>query len=478
MSARRGRELIGPALIALGVAFPALLPHQVFGILPLVREAIALEDSGRLILAAGALVVLNTLRALPIYVGGFLTAQAVRSSAHGQARWWLSWLTPLAVIPSAYVLIQWIHGVRYDFGGPAVAGVLAAAVVHHMAEETHGRFMQAAILAVFLLGLQWLDVVPALTPHGFGNGELSMEIKVVADFLESEHLLNLWGLAGFGIFTAIAVLMAKFMVDYRKHLALVLARQAEELQAARAEARAREEAERNRSLVEMQALVHDLKTPLSTVSGLVSLLGLAPAVASDRRLASHVNRVDRAVATMTQMIAEILSPQSARWVEGEELIRYLRAQLSAVDAPGAEVLFQVAGRLPRVRLNLLRVSRALLNLLTNALRAAGPRGRVRVRVAGTSRELRIRVRDWGAGMDEASARRAFDAGFGLSGSSGMGLTFARRVVEGELGGRMTLKSLMGRGTLVVVRIPAAPPGEEDGAHVATGQAAAPGRGGR
>src|SRR5690606_1342834 len=62
VSARRGRELIGPALIALGVAFPALLPHQVFGILPLVREAIALEDSGRLILAAGALVVLNTLR--------------------------------------------------------------------------------------------------------------------------------------------------------------------------------------------------------------------------------------------------------------------------------------------------------------------------------------------------------------------------------------------------------------------------------
>ncbi|BAS26300.1 sensor histidine kinase [Limnochorda pilosa] len=470
MTSRRG--LAGPALLAAGVALPALLPHQAFGILPLVREAIELLDSGRLLLAAGALVVLNTVRAVPIYLGAFLTAEAVKTSAHGQARRWLSWLAPLAVIPTAYVLVQWIHGVHYDFGGPAIAGVLAAALVHHMAEATHGRFMRGAILTVFLLGLQWLDVVPALTRHGFGNGELSIEIKLAAGFLQSERLFNLWGLAGFDVFTAIAVLMAKFMVDYRKHLAVIVARQQEELQVARAEARAREEAERNRALVEVQALVHDLKTPLATVSGLASLLGLSLPVASDRRLRAHVSRVERAVATMSQMIAEILSPQAARRVDGHELIRYLRAQLSAVDNPAVgatpstrqprPTVFLVTDRLPAVRVNLLRASRALLNVLTNARRAAGPEGRVRVQVAGTSRELRIRVRDWGPGMDAETARRAFEAGFGRSGSSGMGLTFARQVVEGELGGRMTLRSLEGRGTLVVVRFPACREGEADG----------------
>lgn len=456
------RWLAGPLLIGLGVALPGWLTHQTLGILPLVRQAIQLQDSGRLLLAAGALVVLNTVRAVPIYVGAFLTSEAFRRDGRGRGWHGASWLAPLVVIPGAYLLIQAIHGVRYDFGGPAVAGVLAAAGVHHMAEATHGRFMRGAILTVFLLGLQWLDLVPALTSYGFGHGELSMEVKMVAGFLEAEDLVNLWGLIGFGTFTAIAIVMAKFMVDYQKHLELVLARQADELHAARAEARAREEAARNRSLMEVQALVHDLKTPLATVAGLVSLLELAPPIASNRPLRNHLARIEGAVATMTQMIAEIRSPQAARRVSGHQLVRYLQAQWSAVETPAlgesptvSPVVFQIAPRLPWVRVNLLRLSRALINVLTNARRAAGPHGRVRVRVGGTSRELRIRVRDWGPGMDPGVAMRAFDAGFGLSGSSGLGLTFARQVVEAELGGCMTLASRPGRGTLVVVRLPAA-----------------------
>lgn len=456
-----GPWLAGPLLIGVGVALPGWLTHQTFAILPLVRRTIELQDSGWLLLAAGALVVLNTVRAVPIYVGAFLTAEACRAGGRGLGGRWVGWLTPLLVIPGAYVLIQVVHGVRYDFGGPAVAGVLAAAVVHHMAEATHGRFVRGAILTVFLLGLQWLDVVPALTAYGFGHGELSMEVKLVAAFLEAEGLVNLWGLVGFGTFTAIAIVMAKFMVDYQKHLELILARQAGELHAARAEARAREEAARNRSLMEVQALVHDLKTPLATVSGLVSLLELAPQIASDRTLRNHMVRIDRAVTTMTQMVAEIRSPQAARRVSGHELVRYLRAQWSAVETPalegspaGGPTIFQIAPNLPWIRVNLLRLTRALLNVLTNARRAAGPHGRVRVRVGSTPREVRIRVRDWGPGMSPRVAQRAFDAGYGLSGSSGMGLTFARQVVEGELGGRMTLTSLEGRGTLVVVRIPA------------------------
>lgn len=456
---RPGR--LGLFLIGLGAALPGWFTHQTLDILPQIRRAIEVYDSGQLLLAAGALVILNTVRAVPIYVGAFLTAEALRLGQEGKNGRWIGWLTPLLVIPGVYGLIQLVHGVRYDLGGPAVAGVLAAAGVHQMAEATHGRFMRAAILTVFLFGLQWLDVVPALTPYGFGHGDLSVEVKLAAAFLGAEDLLNLWGLVSFGVFTAVAVVMAKFMVDFHQHLEVLLARQAEEFHAARAEAQARAATARNRSLMEVQALVHDLKTPLTTVSGLVSLLGLAPQIASDRSLRSHIVQIEGAVATMNQMIAEIRSPRAARRVSGHQLLRYLRAQWSAVEGSGMEgqpvgepTLFQVAPRLPWVRVNLLRLSRALLNVLANARRAAGSHGRVRVQVGGTSRELRIRVRDWGSGMEPAVAQRVFEPGFSLEGSSGLGLTFARQVVEGELGGRLTLTSVAGRGTLVVIRIPA------------------------
>src|SRR5690606_36789585 len=86
-------------LIGLGAALPGWFTHETLDILPQIRRAIEVYDSGQLRLAAGALVILNTVRAVPIYVGAVLTAEALRLGQEGKNGRWIGWLTPLLVIP-------------------------------------------------------------------------------------------------------------------------------------------------------------------------------------------------------------------------------------------------------------------------------------------------------------------------------------------------------------------------------------------
>jgi signal transduction histidine kinase len=77
-----------------------------------------------------------------------------------------------------------------------------------------------------------------------------------------------------------------------------------------------------------------------------------------------------------------------------------------------------------------------------------------VRTQGDGAEVVLSVEDSGEGMDARTAERAFDDFYTTKATgSGMGLAFVRRVVEAH-GGRVSLTSREGRGTLIHLRLPA------------------------
>ena len=71
------------SLIVLGLVMPALVTVHDFGIIPLIHQAILEGDSGYLLMATAKLVLLNTLRALPHYLGVFLLAELLVHKANG-----------------------------------------------------------------------------------------------------------------------------------------------------------------------------------------------------------------------------------------------------------------------------------------------------------------------------------------------------------------------------------------------------------
>lgn len=108
----------------------------------------------------------------------------------------------------------------------------------------------------------------------------------------------------------------------------------------------------------------------------------------------------------------------------------------------------------------------LLNLVANSRRAMPHGGLLTVQTRritaepGGSGSVQLTVRDTGTGMTQDVARRAFEPFFTTDSATGtgFGLSTAYGVVKGA-GGRISLTSAPGRGTTILIELPAAGPGQ-------------------
>ncbi|NOR05157.1 MAG: GHKL domain-containing protein [Deltaproteobacteria bacterium] len=110
--------------------------------------------------------------------------------------------------------------------------------------------------------------------------------------------------------------------------------------------------------------------------------------------------------------------------------------------------------------------RVVINLVQNAFQAItarhdslnekqGPyQPQVKVSTSVADKGIRIEVADNGTGMDDETAKRAFEPLFTTSArGTGLGLAIVRKIVE-EHGGHVSLDSIPNRGTKVTLVIPA------------------------
>ena len=100
------------------------------------------------------------------------------------------------------------------------------------------------------------------------------------------------------------------------------------------------------------------------------------------------------------------------------------------------------------------LSRVYRNLMTNAIQATQPGGRVVVTTARTGDHVEIGVTDTGSGIPPERLRAVFEdfvttKRHGL----GLGLAISKRIVE-QLNGTIGVTSELGRGTAFTIRFPA------------------------
>jgi signal transduction histidine kinase len=136
----------------------------------------------------------------------------------------------------------------------------------------------------------------------------------------------------------------------------------------------------------------------------------------------------------------------------EDLVRPYRAGLPARTTIATEV----ADGTPDVLADRILLTRALTNLVENALQAMPGGGTVTIAAAPAGDGVEIQVRDTGIGMSASALTRAFEPHFSTkTGGSGLGLANAKRNIE-ACGGSITADSIPDRGTTMRVRVPAAP----------------------
>jgi signal transduction histidine kinase len=111
--------------------------------------------------------------------------------------------------------------------------------------------------------------------------------------------------------------------------------------------------------------------------------------------------------------------------------------------------------LPHVSIDRTLVSRALVNIIENALHAMPGAGALTVRASQNGQAVHIRVSDTGVGMDAEAMARAFEPYFSTKAAgTGLGLPIAKRNVELS-GGTISMSSERDKGTTVELTLPIA-----------------------
>jgi two-component system, OmpR family, sensor histidine kinase KdpD len=214
----------------------------------------------------------------------------------------------------------------------------------------------------------------------------------------------------------------------------------------------------------LSAVSHDLRTPLSVVTGASSALleneSLDPAVR--RELAASIldesERLNRLVANlldMTRLQAGALELKK-QWQPVEEVIGASLARLSR-QLQGHPVATHVAADLPFAPFDDLLVQQVLVNLLENAARhtPAGTPIEVSARHDGDS--IVIEVADCGPGLPPGDPNRLFEK-FYRAGSAkthtgaGLGLAICRGIVQLH-GGKIQAENRTGGGAVFRFSLP-------------------------
>ncbi|HOO63152.1 MAG TPA: hypothetical protein PK364_04415, partial [Synergistaceae bacterium] len=178
--------------LLLGWAASLLATAPAGRVLSLLEESASWGDSGYLFFAAGILVLTNTARAALLYVGWFFTADGI--AALLQKGPLFSLCIAALAIPLSYSFSSTLaSGTVLHFGVPAFFGIATVVLLQYLIRDVPGHITRALVLGLLLFSFQWLDVIPLLTPYGFGRGELSMAVKQMAHLLDREDLLNLLG---------------------------------------------------------------------------------------------------------------------------------------------------------------------------------------------------------------------------------------------------------------------------------------------
>lgn len=406
-------------------------------------------DSGDLLTAASFVAMLNGLRAIPLYLGWFLLGNGVASL---KASFYpLSWIIPATAIPLTYFLLPSLgEGLQLHFGIPAVLSVTTVLILRYLTREIADWGYKSIALALFVLSFQWLDVLPFLTPYGAGWGELSLSVKTAAALLRKTAFLNRAGGAVFFALFFSGVLTTQLLVNYGARLAsLALLRDREQKMAL-----LREKNFAARIILEMQQLVHDLKRPLTTI------LGLADVIVSGRGgegVEKYGSVIAEAGHSMEEMIGEILHGDFRRSITLGELIEYVFTQISPYPWRETVTLRAEKSALEeKVTVNVVRLSRAVVNLLDNAHRA-------NLQTGGTSIEISLTLwEEWAeiAVADEGPGFPPEERGNSGWNSTGLGLQYVTMVAENH-GGRFVPSRSSGGGALAALLLPRHPEKKEN-----------------
>jgi signal transduction histidine kinase len=222
---------------------------------------------------------------------------------------------------------------------------------------------------------------------------------------------------------------------------------------------------------------HEFRTPLTSIRYMAELLQRGRVRDEARRqeyyetITNESERLGRLVENLLDFSKIEAGGKEYRMEETD--IAVLAADLAAHFRQQAvfkefTLETEIADGLPVIRADKEALSRAVFNLLDNAVKYSGGDRRVALRVWAASESLHFQVEDRGIGIAKSEQKKVFEKFHRAAGAtesdvkgSGIGLTLVEHVVRAH-GGMVHLESAPGKGTSVTIKIPLGPAGPGKG----------------
>lgn len=225
--------------------------------------------------------------------------------------------------------------------------------------------------------------------------------------------------------------------------------------------RVREKEERLSSIGRLLSqVVHDLKSPLTVISGYVQLMEESADRVERQHYAAEILKQFQALGAMQREVLAFARGETqvfARRVIMDRLLSDVGDQMRPELAEkGVELKISSVPKL-KAHVDSERITRALQNLIRNAAEAMAPLGGgvVQVRADAEGDTLTLRVSDTGPGIPPSIAPRLFQSFVtaGKTDGTGLGLAIVKRIVE-EHGGQVQLANVP-RGACFLMTLPGA-----------------------
>jgi two-component system sensor histidine kinase KdpD len=242
-------------------------------------------------------------------------------------------------------------------------------------------------------------------------------------------------------------------------LALERARLAEEAQAAQV----RVETERLRNSL-LSSVSHDLRTPLTAITGAASTLLQDSARLDDATRRGLLESVHEEAERLNRLVQNLL--EMTRLESGAvQLRRELHPPEEIIGAAlgrlgerlrGRRVTTKVPPELPLVPMDDVLIEQVLLNLLDNVVKYTPAGTPIEIIATATDETLTVEVADRGPGLPAGDEEKVFEKFYRAdrvaAGGAGLGLAICRGIVQAH-GGRIWAQNLPGGGVAFLFTLP-------------------------
>jgi signal transduction histidine kinase len=173
---------------------------------------------------------------------------------------------------------------------------------------------------------------------------------------------------------------------------------------------------------------------------------------------SMLDIIDKAIEHANRVINDLLDYSREIHLELMECTpqSLLKEALSMVQVPARIKILNYVLDAPKMKVDAAKILRVFINLIKNAVDAMPEEGTLEIRSIQTNGNVEIAFSDNGMGISEETIAKLFTPLFTTKAQGmGFGLAICKRIVEAH-GGKITVESVVGKGTTFTVTLPVEP----------------------